>query len=232
MTTFGGMHVLPVTTESTDARREFDLGRIAAFHYRFDVARRHMDAAITADPGFALAYIYRGGSASTAEDRARHFERALALRERVTEAEQQMIDAFHAFLMNGDDARAAEIFSELADAYPDDVIPPAHLGLRYFWALDRLEDAVTQFQRAIQRDPGFAPMYAWLGRALANMGRVSEAEAAFQDGVRRFPDDAHLHLALGEFQREHGAAANAVASIERALELDPDFAAARAATEE
>jgi tetratricopeptide (TPR) repeat protein len=221
---------VPVTTTSEEAREQLERGRRAAFHYRFERARPHLDAAIAADPDLALAYIYRGGSAQRGlEERRRHFDRALALRNRVSDGERRMIDAFRVFLLHDDHDHAIEIFRELSDEYTDDPIPPAHLGLRLHHAKERFDEAAEQFVRARERDPDFAPVHAWLGRALSDAVRSADAEAAFLESIRRFPEDADCHLAIGEFFVGQERLDEAVRHFERALEIEPSFEAAREA---
>lgn len=79
-----GRRLLPVTTASGDARRRFEAGRHAAFHYQPTQAREYVDAAIAADPAFVLAYLHRGGM-SVPSERGEYFDLARANRDRVTE---------------------------------------------------------------------------------------------------------------------------------------------------
>lgn len=81
-----GRRLLPVTTASGDARRRFEAGRHAAFHYQPTQAREYLDAAIAADPAFVLAYLHRGGM-SLPSERGEYFDLARGNRDRVTEDE-------------------------------------------------------------------------------------------------------------------------------------------------
>jgi len=220
---------IAVSTHSGEARALLAQGRLAAFHYRFDVARRHLDAAIAADPELALARIYRGGSAEE-EDPARRpaFDRALALRHLVTAGERGLIDAFRLFLLHDDHDHAMAIFRELADAYPDDAFPPGHLALRLLYT-KRSDEAVEQFERARERDPEFTPHAIWLGRALVRCGRIGEAEEVFLAVLQSFPDDANGHYAAGAFYAAQKRLDEAERRIGRALELEPEYGEAREA---
>jgi Tfp pilus assembly protein PilF len=165
---------LPVTTDSAEARRHFEVGRMMAFQYQQGRARRSLDAAIAADPGFVLAYLHRGGMSNN-DERGPYFEQARAHRDRVTADEGRMIDAFHAFLWDQRVADAVAIFTELADRYPDDPYLPTYLGLRYLHNLGRPDRAREQFERALRRDPAFAPGYLWLGQVALREGDLDEA---------------------------------------------------------
>lgn len=222
---------IPVTSDSAEARAHLERGRLAAFHYRFDRARPHLDAAIAADPDLALAYIYRGGSAGPGgmEDRRRHFDRALALRGRVSPGERALIDAFRVFLLHHDDDHAIEIFRELTDAFPSDPYPPAHLGLRLHHVKERFDQAAEAFERVRDRDPAFAPAHVWLARALHRAGRTTEAEAAFAQSIRRFPHDVDCHIAIGEFYADQARLDEAGRHLQRAEQLEPSSEEAREA---
>jgi len=150
--------MLPVATVSDEARIHFERGRHAAFHYQFEQAIRHLDAAIAADSAFVLAYLHRGGS-SRRYERKRYFDLANANRDRVTEGEQRMIDAFFAFLWDGDIERAISIFHELSSKYKDDPYLPTYLGLRYYRNLNRYDEAKERFERALKRDSNFVQVY-------------------------------------------------------------------------
>ncbi|MDX1600901.1 MAG: tetratricopeptide repeat protein, partial [Anaerolineales bacterium] len=150
-----------------------------------------------------------------------------ALKNRASEGERRMIDAFSAFLLDGEHEQAAAIFRELTQEYPGDPHIPAHLGLRYVHALERYEEAVENFKLAVERDPDWAPTRNWLGYALLKAGRVGEAEEVFQDNLERHPKDHFTHNFIGEVFLTAGRSDEAEALFERALELDPTFNAAR-----
>jgi tetratricopeptide (TPR) repeat protein len=221
--------VLPVTTASDDARRYFEQGRLAAFHYRFEHARAHLDRAIAADPEFALVHIYRGGSTPTA-DRARrgqHFDRAEVLGIHATDGERRMAEAFRTFLWNADHEGAVRIFTQLAGAYPDDAIIAAHIGLRYLHALERVDAAVEWFERARRADPSFAPAQNWLGFTLLRAGRTEEGERVLRESLLRWPDDPYTHDFIGETYLDLGRVEDATRLFRHALQLDSSFDYAR-----
>ena len=56
-------------------------------------------------------------------------------------------------------------------------IPQGTIGLGNF-LLGRHEEAVAAVRRAVQLNPGFSTLYAWLAAPLAKLGRLDEARAA------------------------------------------------------
>jgi tetratricopeptide (TPR) repeat protein len=218
--------MLPVTTTSEEARAQFELGRHAAFHYDNVQAREHLDAAIAADPAFVLAYLHRGGMSSLLE-RGPYFEAARAHRDRVSEGEQRMVDAFHSFLWERNIERAIEIFAGLAEEFADDPYLPTYLGLRYYRNLGQYDAAREQFQRALQRDPTFAQAHKWLGYVALDETDYELAEAHFRRYLELAPGQARPYEALGQFYLRTGRADEAAAQFERSFSVDPRFAPGR-----
>jgi tetratricopeptide (TPR) repeat protein len=214
--------VLPVTTASEEARIHFEQGRHSAFHYDNVRAREHLDAAIAADPAFVLAYLHRGGMSSPLE-RGPYFRSAQAHRGTVSAGEQLMIDAFHAFLWDGDIERAVGIFTGLAEEYSDDPYLPAYLGLRYYHNLQRHDEARAQFYRALERDSTFAQAHKWLGYVALDQEDYEAAEAHFRRYVELAPAQGRPYEALGRFYLRTGRLEEAAAQFERSIEVDPRF---------
>jgi Flp pilus assembly protein TadD len=216
--------MLPVTTNSEEARRQFELGRHAAFHYQSARAYKHLDAAIAADSSFVLAYLHRGGMSSRYE-RQRYFDLAEKYKDRVTEDEERMIEAFFAFLWYDDADKAVQIFSELASKYTDDPYLPTYLGLRYLRNLRRPGEAKEQFERALRRDPTFAQAYNWLGYVAMAQEDYAAAEDAFRKYLELAPDQPRPYDSLGSLYLRTGRPEEAAAQFERALVCEPGFTA-------
>lgn len=211
--------VLPVTTDSEEARRHFEKGRDYAFHYQDAETLEHLDAAIAADSTFVLAYLHRGGYTARA-DRGRYFNRAEAHADGVTGAERRMIEAFNAFLWDDDIDRAIRIFGELAAEYPDDPYLPSYIGLRYYRNLRDYDAAADEFERAIRRDSTFSPGYKWRGYVALDEGDHAKAEEYFREYRSRAPDLWMPYFALGDLYRSRDLRERAEAEYARALERD------------
>jgi tetratricopeptide (TPR) repeat protein len=218
--------MLPVTTTSDEARRLFTAGRHHAFHYQALQAQHHLDAALAADPHFVLAYLHRGGMSSP-EERGPFFEQARAHRERVTEDESRMVDAFHAFLWDRRVEDAVAIFSELADRYPDDPYLPTYLGLRYLHDLGQLDAAKEQFERARHRDPTFSQAAFWLGEVALRDGDHGRAEERFTTYAELASDQPRPYDCLGRLHLRQGRLDEAERWFSAALERDPGFVDSR-----
>jgi tetratricopeptide (TPR) repeat protein len=214
---------LPVTTTSEGARARFEHGRAAAHHYQFEAAREHLDAALAEDPTFVLALLHRGGSADDAAQGRTFLDLAEANRDRASDDEGRMIDAFRAFLVDAEYERAIAILQELSASYTDDPYLPSYLGLRYYRNLQRYEDAADQFRHALARDPGFAQAYNWLGYIAMDQGDHATAEAMFERYRDLAPDEPRPYDSLGVLHLRAGRHEEAAQRFEQALACDARF---------
>jgi uncharacterized protein (TIGR02246 family) len=219
--------MLPITTASKDARKHFMMGRDAAHHYQFAEAREQLDAAIAADPSFVLALLHRGGSAERLPELQEYLTRAAANRNQVSEGEQQMIDAFHAFLLEEEYDRAIAIFTKLSEEYPDDPYILSYLGLRYYRNQRRYEEAAVQFRHALERDSGFVQAYNWLGYIAMDQGDNATAEEMFRQYIHLAPDQPRPYNSLGMFYFRQGRYDEAARYFEQAFTQDPRFTESR-----
>ncbi|HWP60626.1 MAG TPA: tetratricopeptide repeat protein [Candidatus Acidoferrales bacterium] len=94
----------------------------------------------------------------------------------------------------------------------------------------RHEDAIPHFQRAIDRDPEFAPAHLYLGRSYLSLRRWREAIAPLRTAYRLAPEttkrealdlliDALLGAALAD--RRDGHFDSSARYLKEALQLDP-----------
>ncbi len=123
----------------------------------------------------------------------------------------------------GENVAAVEWFQRAFDIRSDVPVYHFHLaeGLR---ALERYEDAVTAYQRALALDPWNADAYYGLGNALFELHRFAEAADHYRQTLRLNPNDAETLNNLGNALQELGDVDGAAASYRRALEVDPHFA--------
>lgn len=214
--------MLPVTTTSEEARVQFELGREAAFHWNVAQAHRHLDAAIADDPAFVLAYLHRAGT-SRPENRKPYFDRARAHLGRVTRAERRLFDAFRDFLIDQDYERAVDTLRDLGAEFPDDHHLRGYLGLRFYLNLQRYDEAVEQFEHALQLRPRWPQAYNFLGHVALAKEDHATADQAFRRYLELAPNQPQAYCSLGDLCRSLGRHAEAAAYYEQVLERDPDF---------
>ena len=92
--------------------------------------------------------------------------------------------------------------------------------------LDRQEDAVASYRKALELKSDYAEVHQHLGIALEKLGRLEEAVASFQKSLRLKPNYAIAYQNLGVALSKLGKLKEAVNSYRTALGVKPDFAEA------
>ena len=84
----------------------------------------------------------------------------------------------------------------------------------------RLEEALADFDRALELAPDFGRAHANRGVALIHLDRLDQAVSALADAMRRDPADFVVHQGYGLLHLAQGHPEDAIRSFSRALELD------------
>ncbi len=109
----------------------------------------------------------------------------------------------------------------------DDLLAPAWITLGMVrLGTGRAEEALEDFQRALDRDPRSPAAHRERGYALERLGRFEEAEATYRRATELRPDYWSNYSYLGAFLASRGRAAEAEAAFRQALERAPDNARA------
>ena len=151
--------------------------------------------AIELDPNFAMAYgalatiNHNLGETELARENA---TKAYELRDRVTEAEREAIDARYYSYVTGDLEKAAEVYALAVQNYPESAGAYNHLAIDEA-ELGRYEQSVQSFRKALLLDPSRAATYANLATGLLALNRVDEASAVLTEAGKR---DLHTDLLL------------------------------------
>jgi tetratricopeptide (TPR) repeat protein len=90
----------------------------------------------------------------------------------------------------------------------------------------RINEAMEQFEQALQIKPDFTEAHNNLGYALQQSGRMAEAIKQYQEALRLKPDFAEAHYNLGNTLLLTGRMAEAIQQYQEALRLKPDYAEA------
>jgi FkbM family methyltransferase len=90
-------------------------------------------------------------------------------------------------------------------------------------ALNRIEEAVSHFQKALELKPDFPDALNSLGIAFVQQRKVEEAVASFRQAARRKPDMHQAHSNLGNALKELGRLEEAIPCYREAVRLNPDF---------
>jgi len=216
---------IPLTTKSDEARKEYMLGRDMQAQGQTHESNAHIDRAIAADTGFAMAYLLRSTGAATTSEFMSYLSKAVSLSSAVSEGERLMILAAEAGSL-GDVARHREILQKLVAAYPKD--ERAHEALAVFlWGQQENDSAVVHFNAAIAIAPAYAPVYNTLGYTYRAMEKYPEAEQAFKKYIDLVPSDPNPYDSYAELLMKEGKFDQSVENYKLALTKDPHFVSSK-----
>ncbi len=133
----------------------------------------------------------------------------------------------------GEDARQSLSAGSTAIAAAYELYVRGRGFLQRYEQPESLDRAISSFQAALQRDPGYALAYAGLGEAywrkfeLEHDPAAAElAQKSCQRAVELNDMLAPVHVTLGVIHREMGRHQEALSALQRALALDPASAEA------
>jgi tetratricopeptide (TPR) repeat protein len=88
------------------------------------------------------------------------------------------------------------LWTKISSAYPRD--PDSHLNLAYFWGeLGRLDQAIREYEMAIQLYPVYPVAYNKYGATLGSFGHYQEALKLFKEAIRLDPQSVCTYNNLG-----------------------------------
>ena len=183
------------TTSSLDALKSYSLGTIAAFQKGDTAGIPFMKHAIELDPNFPMAYT----SLSTYYGNLReptlaleYATKAYQLRDRVSEREKLRISADY-YAATGELEKEKQTYEVWIANYPRDDDGYSNLGVNYLIA-GKYENALPQFQKALQLAPNNLLNHANLGVTYLYLDRLDDAKATFDLALTRKLDGVILRL--------------------------------------
>ena len=90
----------------------------------------------------------------------------------------------------------------------------------------KFDEAVAEYQKALEIKPDYADAHNNLAAALAARGQIKEAVGHYQTALKIDPGYADAHNNLGNVLNSCGERDEAIAHYQRALEIKPDHAQA------
>ena len=98
-----------------------------------------------------------------------------------------------------------------------------NLGLT-FLEKGQAEEALEQFQKALEINPNYAEAHTNLGLAFFQKGQAEEALEQFQKALEINPNNAEAHTNLGNALFRSGQVSEAIAQLQRTVQIYPDYA--------
>jgi tetratricopeptide (TPR) repeat protein len=213
---------IPITTKSEEARKIFLEARDKFDNLRTDEAREFFSTAIEKDSDFAIAHLNRAFVATSATDFENHLQQAMALAPKASEGERLLIEATHANIAERNPIKGIGLLEQLIQKFPND--KRAHNTLGYVYGFrDEDDKAIAEFNKAIEIDKDFAPIYNGLGYAYSEKGDYAKAEEAFKNYVRLLPNEANPHDSFADLYTKMDRYEDAIEHYKKAVELNPKF---------
>jgi len=181
-----------VTTTSLEALRAYSLG-VRTFYMYHDVAAAipFFERAVALDPNFAMAYQLLSSCHYNINDKpfVDDAKRAYDLRDRVSARERYAIEAGYHLRVTRDLEKAAQIYEEWAQAYPNDDVPYYNLGYVYS-LLGEPEKALTARQQSHKLSPD-PVSYVGLASAYLDVNRYDDARSVVQEAKAKGLDSPY-----------------------------------------
>jgi DNA-binding winged helix-turn-helix (wHTH) protein/tetratricopeptide (TPR) repeat protein len=183
------------TTASLDALKDYSQGRKIAVSGDFAAAIPYYKRAIELDPKFAIAYVGLGimysnlhESGATNENIAKAFE----LRERASERERLVIEAYYYTFVTGDLDKGRTTYKRWAQAYPQDDIPYGNLG-SIETNTGEYDQAIKDTRESLRLAPDDSISYGNLVGQYVAVNRLDEAKAVYTEAMARKAESGLLH---------------------------------------
>jgi len=216
--------VRDVTTTSMEAYKYYLEGyeNLEKFYqYEAQVA---LEKAVALDPEFAMAYIQLAVAYSNQQEieaRDTAAKRAKALSFKTTEKERLRIERFYARVIERDQEKELQLLQQMVNKFPREkrfVIP---LGNYYYFRGD-FDQAVIEYNKALELDPNFGQAHNMLGYAYFELGDFAKAIEHLKKYVSLSPGDANPIDSLAEVYFWMGQMDEAAATYKQVLETKPD----------
>lgn len=171
-----------------------NLGQVNHERGDMEAAIVNFQEALSRNPQYAPAHfawanlLYSRGDLPAA---ATHFQQALAMQDD-PETRLRLADTLDGM---GHHQKAVDLYLAVAAVKPDDVGVLNNLGLALF-KLERADEAIACFQKAIALDPNNPVPHNSLGNAFTKLGLPGEAIRCFREALAVQPDYANAHSNL------------------------------------
>jgi tetratricopeptide (TPR) repeat protein len=215
--------VMPVSTQSEEARGHYMAGSHALDMARPTEANTLFEQAVAADPQFAAGYLMIASSAASTEEFTANLALANQYAARASQQEQLRIAIMQRGFENNTEGQL-EAALELVDVEP--LSPRAWLTLAGVQAgLNDVEASRTSVARAIELAPDFAAAHTQAGNSYLFLEPkdFAKAEEHFRRAIALQPTEPNPYDLLGDVHRAQGDLQAAYEDYTMAAERAPEM---------
>ncbi len=214
---------IPITTSSQEALKDFIKGRDLFERLQGQESLKYLEQAVDKDPDFAMAHLFLSFSQPTAQRFFDQQNKAVALKDKVSEGERLWIEGVKA-ATDGFPLKQREIFQRLVKMYPKDERAHNLLGNNYFGTQD-YEKAIAEYKQVIQLNPQFSQSYNQMGYAYRFLRKYEDAEKSFKNYIEPIPDNPNPYDSYAELLMKTGKFEESIKYYNKALGVNPNFVA-------
>jgi len=186
--------LVEATTPSLEALKAYSVGRKMHYAKGDNAALPFFERAVELDPNFAIAYAGLAVAYGNLNEVSRASENAriaYELRQKVSERERLVIEAFYYTFVTGELEKAVQSYEVSQQIYPRDPVPYANLGFLY-GALGRWDQVLDEARGAMSLEPNSVTSYANLGNSYMVLNRLDESEAVYKEAAARKLEGKYL----------------------------------------
>jgi tetratricopeptide (TPR) repeat protein len=212
---------LPVSTTSSEALAAYERGVDLFLRWRTG-ALEALDAAVQADPTFALVHVTRTyiawrmgrGDLATAAGR-----QAAALADHAHHERERLHVRAADAVQRGDHATAYDVLGQIAAAHPTDRMAVRIVGLNYI-TQGHYRGGIDLARRSLEADPGEPQYQTMLGFFLEQSGYNDEGLELSRRSLAQDPTNLYSYHAVGHAYQARGDYGAALETFERAVSLE------------
>jgi len=214
---------MPITTSSDEAMKLFLQGRERFELIEFVASVQYFDQAIEKDPNYAMAYLYRfntgvGGTEVTQE----YLAKAVALVDKVSPGEKHLI-LYSKAQVDGEGTKQKEYLDKLLESFPSDKRVQYLAGIYFNFRERDFQTALKYYQRVIELDKTFAPVYNNIGYIHLSLGNYKEAEKVFVEQIKLIPARPNPYDSYAELLIRMGRYDESIEQYKKAFDKDASF---------
>ena len=213
--------ILPITTSSVRARKQFEHAMQNLEYVRSDAAVADLRQAVKIDPKFAQAHILLSYLSKIPEEQRTSRTRAKQLASHVTSGEQLLI-RWLGGVQEDNYVPAIAAMNDLLAKYPRDE-RIAFLAGMWLVGQERYAQATVVLERAVKLTPDYPAALNELAYAYAFSGNFEAAFAAMKRYIALQPDQPNPYDSYGEILRLAGKFDAALEQYRMSIRVDPSF---------